>query len=161
MRLTARLICLTSVLTLALLAVADEAEARGRKDGARARSGSAHKQVTRTGPRGGQRTWTENRSWKRSQGRFESQRERTGPGGRTRTKDVQAERTETGYRRGTTWTDARGNQATRDATVNVDREAGVRNRDVEWVGRDGHTRTRQDTTTRTESGYPRASIFTD
>ncbi len=156
MRTMFRLLSVFSALALALLVVEGDAWAQGK----RARSGNSSKQVTRTGPQGGQQTWSQNRSWKRGGGSFESRRERTGPAGRTRSKDVEAVRTGDGYRKSTTWTDAQGRQATRDAEVVVDREAGTRDREVQWVGRDGAMRTRSDATRRTEDGYTRSSTFT-
>jgi hypothetical protein len=109
--------------------------------------------VTRTGPRGGQRTGSLNRSWQRGDGYFWSHRERTGPGGRTRTKDVQVERTETGYRRNTTWTDARGRQAWRDASLSVNREAGTASKTVDWTGPNGGTASRTKDVVRTGNGH--------
>ena len=117
-------LALASALFLVSLPLQRDAEAGGRHGrDVRARSGSAQKHVTRTGP-----------------------------GGATRSKDVRAERTETGYRRNTTWTDAQGRTATRDAEAVVDREAGTASKQVEWKGPDGATARRNTNVAKTETG---------
>lgn len=145
--------------TLALsLLVAGAAFAGGPQE--RPRSGSVSKQVTRTGPNGAQRTWTQERSFERGDGRYQSHTTRTGPGGRSRSKDVAAERTESGYERHTTFTDARGRETHRDAEVTLDREAGSRQKDVVWTGAEGNTLTRSSERVRTEDGYTRTTTLT-
>lgn len=154
----------TSILTafsFVLLVAAGAALAGGAKDQpARPRSGSVSKQVTRSGPAGAERTWSQQRSWERRDGSYQSQTSRTGPGGRTRTRDVDAVRTDAGSERHTTWTDAQGRQAHRDAEVTVDRESGTATRDVVFSGRDGQTSTRHDELIRTEDGHTSSSTLT-
>ncbi|MEM7281586.1 MAG: hypothetical protein AAF438_08155 [Pseudomonadota bacterium] len=83
-----------------------------------------------------------------------------GRDGQTRTANHTTTQTETGFERNSVLTDANGNQATRDAIVSRDTENGVRTRDVDYVGRDGQTRTVNDTTSRTEDGYERNTVLT-
>lgn len=76
------------------------------------------------------------------------------------TRHTERQRTDTGRTRQDTWTNANGKQATRDATVVNDKDAGTRTRDVQWTGPNGKTATREDVTTKTENGYTRDSTFT-
>jgi hypothetical protein len=104
MSIARRLPLALSVLCCAALA-ASVSGAREPRSGIQ-RSGSSHREVTRTGPNGG-----------------------------TRSKHVHAERTATGYTRDTTFTDAQGRTATRAAEVVNDRDAGTRTKTVEWTGK--------------------------
>lgn len=77
------------------------------------------------------------------------------------TRHTERQRTENGRTRSDTWTNGKGKQVSRDATVVNDREAGTRTRDVLWTGPNGQTATRQDVTTKTDDGYTRDSTFTN
>ncbi len=97
MSITRRLSLVVSTLAcVALMAAA--AGAREPRSGV-ARSGSAHREVTRTGPNGHSQTWQSDSSWQRGNGQFDRHTTQTGPRGATRSKDVHAERTDTGYTR--------------------------------------------------------------
>jgi hypothetical protein len=142
------------ILTLVLLLAADTAWAGGRSGGhggAVQRSAGAHHAGI----------GSQARSVQRGDGHFESHTTRTGPRGGTRTKDVVGQRTEDGRTRSTTWTDAQGRTASREATVTRDPAAGTRTRDVVLTGRDGQTRTRSTTVERTENGHTSATVLTD
>jgi hypothetical protein len=76
------------------------------------------------------------------------------------THNAQRTRTADGHTRHDEWKRANGRTATRDATVVNDRAAGTRTRDVVATGPNGKTATREDVTTRTDSGHTRASTVT-
>ncbi|MCX7065800.1 MAG: hypothetical protein NT024_14825, partial [Proteobacteria bacterium] len=65
-----------------------------------------------------------------------------------------------GHTRSTVLTDAQGRTATREATVVKDADAGTRERDVTYTGRDGSVRTVDDDLTRTDDGYQRSTVVT-
>ena len=117
-----------------------------------ARSGSAHREVTRTGPNGNAQTRQRDTTWQLGNGEYDRHTTSTGPAGATRSKDVHAERTATGHTRDTTFTDAQGRTATRAAEVVNDREAGKRTQTVQWTGRAGQTASRVTETQKTETG---------
>jgi hypothetical protein len=133
MSIARRLPLALSILCCAALA-ASVAGAREPRGGAQ-RSGSAHREVTRTGPNGNAKTWKQDTSWQRGGGKLDRHTTQTGPNGGTRSKDVHAERTPTGYTRDTTFTDAQGRTATRAAEVVNDRDAGTRTKTIEWTGK--------------------------
>jgi len=139
--------------------IAGVAGAREPRAGA-PRSGSAHREVTRTGPNGNSQTWQRDTTWERGNGELDRHTTATGPAGATRGKDVHAERTATGHTRETTFTDAQGRTATRAAEVVNDREAGKRTQTVEWMGRAGQTASRVSETQKTETGRQTTSDVT-
>jgi len=93
---------------------------------------------------------------------------------RTRTRDVQwqgpaggqgsrhdvTQRTDDGYTRNSTATNAQGQTATRNATVVNDAAAGTRSRNVTATGFNGGTRTADDDLQRTDDGYSRQTTVT-
>jgi|APFre7841882724_1041349.scaffolds.fasta_scaffold07593_4 hypothetical protein len=93
---------------------------------------------------------------------------------RTRTRDVQwqgpeggqgsrhdvIQRTDDGYTRSSTATNAQGQTATRNATVVDDAAARTRSRNVTATGFDGGTRTVDDDLRRTDDGYSRQTTVT-
>jgi hypothetical protein len=87
-------------------------------------------------------------------------RETTGPEGQTRNLDHQGTRSEGGYSGQTTYTDAQGRTATRDAEVNVDREAGTASKSTSLTTRDGRTVEKETNVVRTESGFESQTVVT-
>jgi hypothetical protein len=71
------------------------------------------------------------------------------------------QRTEDGYTRESTFTNAQGETATRSAVVVNDPESGTRTRDVTYTGVDGETRTVHDVAQRSDAGYTRDSTYTN
>lgn len=68
------------------------------------RSGSSHREVTRTGADGRSRTWQSDTTWQRGNGKFDRHTTQTGPRGATRSKQVHVERTDGGATRTSTIT---------------------------------------------------------
>ena len=60
--------------------------------------------MTRTGPNGNSQCWKRDTTWQRGDGQYDRHSTQTGPKGGTRSKDVHAERTETGRESTTTLT---------------------------------------------------------
>jgi hypothetical protein len=148
---------LSTVSCVALMA--DVAGARGPQGGG-TRSGSAHREATRTGPNGSSQTWKRDTTWQRGGGSYDRHTTQTGPKGGTRSRDVHAERTEMGHTRSTTFSDAQGRTATREAEVVKDREAGTRMHSVEWTGRGGQIASRVTETQKTETGRESTTTLT-
>ena len=156
----------------ALLAANAMADGRGGGAQAHRRDGSRHTETQRT-----ENGYTRNSTWTGENGRTATRdanvvndreagtrtREvtRTGPDGKTRTVNDVTTRTDDGHVRSTTYTDAEGRTATRDAVVKRDAESGTSTRDVNYVGRDGKERTVNEVTQRTENGHTRDSTFTN
>jgi hypothetical protein len=84
-----------------------------------------------------------------------------GPEGRTATRRDETTRTDDGYARRSTMTNAQGATITRDASVANDRAAGTRTREASTTLPDGRTRSLEDVTTRTDEGYVRNSTITN
>jgi hypothetical protein len=100
---------------LALVPLLAGAAAAGERQPTR--SGSSHREVTRTGPDGQSRTWKRDSTWQRGAGQYDRQTTQTGPNGAVRSLDVHAERTPTGHTRQTTYTDPQGRTRTREVSV--------------------------------------------
>lgn len=170
-----------------LLLAAGPAEARERRGGRVPKSGSAHREVTRTGPGGEPRTRTQDSTWQRGDGAWtrdtthtgpggrqgttqvEGQRSgdgwirsktSTGPGGRTATTNDELHRTEGGYVRDTTRTGANGGVTTRHAEGSYDPESRTFSKDVTTTLPSGKTLTQDVEVQRTEDGYTRDSVVT-
>jgi hypothetical protein len=79
----------------------------------------------------------------------------TGPNGNTASVDSVRTRTEDGFTRSTTVTNAQGETATRDLTVSRDKEAGTVTRDANYTTFDGREGSMTDVVQRTEDGYTR------
>ncbi|HSL70684.1 MAG TPA: hypothetical protein VK864_10615, partial [Longimicrobiales bacterium] len=77
----------------------------------------------------------------------------TGVDGQTRTVNDVTQRTDDGFTRNSTYTNAQGETATRSAVVTNDRADGTRTRDVTYTGVNGQVSTAHTVTTRTDSGY--------
>lgn len=75
---------------------------------------------------------------------------RAAAGNWTRTTETQ--RTATGYTRNSTVTNGKGETATRDVSVNRDRQAGTSTRSVDYTGFDGRSTSVDSTRTRTADG---------
>jgi len=82
--------------TLACVALAASVAGAREPRGGGSRAGSAHSELTRTGPNGQSRTWQRDTTWQRGGGVYDRHTTLTGPAGATRTKDVHMERTDTG-----------------------------------------------------------------
>jgi hypothetical protein len=76
-------------------------------------------------------------------------------------RSVERQRTENGHTRTDTRTGPNGRTATRDAVVTNDREAGTRTRNVDYTGPNGKTRSVDSVTTRTDDGLERSTTVTN
>jgi hypothetical protein len=83
-----------------------------------------------------------------------------GPQGQQATRHDVTQRTDAGYTRNATATNAQGQMAIRNATVVNNPTAGTRSRDVIATGFNGRTRTVNDDTLRTSDGYVRQTTVT-
>jgi hypothetical protein len=77
------------------------------------------------------------------------------------TRTTERQRTENGRTRKDTWTNAEGQNATRDAVITRDKEAGTRTREVDYTGPDGNTASVDRTRTKTEDGFTRSTTATN
>jgi hypothetical protein len=73
---------------------------------------------------------------------------------------VERQRTEDGYTRNSTFTNAEGQTATRNAVVTNDKDNGTRTRDVTYTGVNGKTSRANTVATRTDTGYTRNTTVT-
>lgn len=83
-----------------------------------------------------------------------------GPQGRTRSVDSVTTRSDDGFTRSTTVTNARGETATGELTVVHDREAGTRSVDIERTGFDGRSSSVHGESQRTAEGFTRETTVT-
>jgi hypothetical protein len=172
-----RVASLTLAFAFALLLATPDADARERQGRARvggaAKSGQAHRTVTRTGPDGTPRTSTHDSTWQRGGGKYTRDTvhtgpggkqgtthvegaktqdgrvrdvTRTGPGGKTATTHDEVHRTEGGYTRETTHTGPQGGVTTRNATGSYDAETKTWTRDATTTRPGGSTSKTQVTT---------------
>lgn len=102
--------------TLCCVALATSVAGAGEPRGG-ARSGSAHREVTRTGPNGNSQTWQRDTTWQRGGGQYDRHTTQTGPKGATRSKDVHVERTDGGRASTTTVTRRDGSTVQYQKTV--------------------------------------------
>jgi len=65
-----------------------------------------------------------------------------GPNGKTASRDTVTTRVDDGYTRNSTWTNARGEQGTRDVTATYNRATGTWSKDVKVDRPDGNARSR-------------------
>lgn len=79
----------------------------------------------------------------------------TGFDNKTRSVDSVATKTDDGFTRNTTATNAQGETATRDLTVSHDREAGTTTRSANYTTFDGRSGSKSDVIQRTDDGYAR------
>ena len=153
-----RVLCTLAAALIAAGSLPDQADARSRRGKGKApasqetRSGSVHRETTRTGPGGETRTRQKDTTWQRGNGQATRDTTWTGPNGKTATRQSEAQKTETGHTSHSTYTGPNGKTASRDATVVRDPEAGTRTKDVIWTRPDGSTTTRSTTVSRTPAG---------
>ena len=155
----ARALCTLAAALIAAGSFSHDADARRRGNAqprpaerSEARSGSVHREVTRTGPGGETRTRQRDTTWTRGGGQATRDTTWTGSNGRTATRHDEVQRTENGRTSHSIHTGPNGRTATRDASVVRDPEAGTRTKDVTWTRPDGSTTTRTTTLSRTPSG---------
>jgi len=79
----------------------------------------------------------------------------TGFDGKQRSVDSVGTKTEDGFTRSTTATNAQGETATRDLTVSRDKETGTTTREASYTTFDGRTGSMSDVIQRTDDGYTR------
>ncbi len=169
----------TGAVAVMLVTLAAPSEARGRA-AAGARAGAAAGAAQGHRPAGG--NWTRTTETQRTDtGRTRSDRWE-GANGATASRDVAVNRdrdagtktrestwtrpngqsgnattvstkTEDGFSRDTTVTNAKGETATRNVDVSRDRDAGTSTRSVDYTGFDGKTSSVDSTRTRTENGF--------
>lgn len=84
----------------------------------------------------------------------------TGPNGKQRSVHDVTQKTDNGYARNSTYTNADGESATRNAAVTNDKDNGTRTREVTYTGVNGKTATANTVTTRTDTGYTRDTTVT-
>src|SRR5262245_5287499 len=84
----------------------------------------------------------------------------TGPNGKQSSVHDVTQKTDNGYTRNSTFTNAQGESATRNAVVTNDRDNGTRTREVTFTGVNGKTATSNTVTTRTDNGYTRDTAIT-
>jgi hypothetical protein len=162
----ARILCALTAALIAAGSLPDQADARSRRGKGKApasretRSGSMHRETTRTGPGGETRTRQQDTTWTRGDGQATRDTTWTGPNGKTATRHTEVQRTGTGHTRHSTYTGPDGKTATRDASVVRDPEAGTRTRDVTWTGPEGGIATRRTETQKTEDGFQRSTTAT-
>lgn len=148
---------------VALLLCTPDADARermGRAQMGAAKSGQAHRTVTRTGPGGTARTSTHDSRWQRGDGKWTRDTVHTGPGGKQGTTHVEGARTASGYTRQSTHTGPGGGVTTRNATGSYDRATRTWTRDATTTRPDGSTATSHGERTRTEDGYQSTTTHT-
>jgi len=161
-----RVLCALAATLIATGSLPDQADARTRRGKGRPaasqqeRSGSVHRETTRTGPGGETRTRQKDTTWQRGNGQATRDTTWTGANGKTATRHSEAQRTETGHTSHSTYTGPNGKTATRDATVVRDREAGTRAKDVTWTGPEGRTATRHTEAQKVEDGVERSTTVT-
>ncbi len=161
-----RVLCTLAAALIAAGSLPDQADARSRRGKGKApasqeaRSGSVHRETTRTGPGGETRTRQKDTTWQRGNGQATRDTTWTGANGKTATRHSEAQKTETGRTSHSTFSGPNGNTATRDATVVRDPEAGTRTKDVTWTGPEGKTATRHSEAQRTEDGFDRTTSVT-
>jgi hypothetical protein len=181
---------LTLAFLVALLFAVPDADARERQGRARmgaAKSGQAHRSVTRTGPDGAARTSTHDSTWQRGGGKYTRDTVHTGPGGKTATTHVEGaktsdgrvrdvthtgpggktatthdeiRRTDTGYTRETTHTGPNGGVTTRSATGSYDPATKSWSKDVTRTNPSGSAATTHVEGQRTDDGYTRTTTHT-
>ncbi len=91
----------------------------------------------------------------RDAGQRSRRAEWSGPDGRQGQVDTVSQRTDDGFTRSTIATRSDGATATREMTVERDREAGTRSTGIERTGFDGRTSSSSSLTQRTDDGYQR------
>jgi hypothetical protein len=143
--------CLIALLLCVSGADARERTGRAHKGGAK--SGQAHRTVTRTGPDGTARTSTHDSRWQRGDGKWTRDTVHTGPGGKQGTTHVEGAKTENGYTRQSTRTGPGGGVTTRNATGSYDPASKTWTHDATTTRPDGSTATSHGTRTRTEDGF--------
>ena len=79
----------------------------------------------------------------------------TGPGGNTASVDSVRTKTDDGFTRSTTVTNAQGETATRDLSVTRDKDAGTVTREANYSTFDGRKGSMTDVIQRTDDGYSR------
>ena len=84
----------------------------------------------------------------------------TGPNGKQSLAHDVTQKTDNGYTRDSTYTNAKGQTATRNAVVTNDKDNGTRTRDATYTGVNGKTSTVDSVTTRTDTGYTRDTTVT-
>jgi len=84
----------------------------------------------------------------------------TGFDGRQRSVDSVSTKTDDGFTRSTTATNAQGETATRDLTVSRDKETGTTTREANYTTFDGRTGSMSDVIQRTDDGYTRNTLRT-
>ena len=162
-RLGTRLAGFTLSCLVALLLSAPGADARERMGRARmggAKSGQAHRTVTRTGADGAAHTSTHDTTWQRGGGKYTSDTLHTGPGGKQATTHVEGARTEKGYTRQSTHTGPNGGVTTRNTTGSYDPQTKSWNQDVTRTNPNGTTATTHVEGQRTDGGYTKTTTHT-
>jgi hypothetical protein len=84
----------------------------------------------------------------------------TGPDGKQASVHDVTQKTDSGYTRNSTFTNAQGESATRNAVVTNDKDNGIWTRDVTYTGVNGRTATSNTVTNRTDDGYTRDTTIT-
>jgi hypothetical protein len=84
----------------------------------------------------------------------------TGPNGKQNSVHDVTQKTDNGHTRDSTYTNGKGETATRNAVVTNDKDNGTRTRDVTYTGVNGKTSTVDSVTTRTDTGYTRNATAT-
>src|SRR5262245_10155259 len=139
---------------------ADDRERMGRARMGAAKSGQAHRTVTRTGADVTARTSTHDTSWQRGAGKYTRDTLHTGPGGKQATTHVEGARTENGYTRQSTHTGPDGGVTTRNTTGSYDPETKSWTKDVTRTNPYGSTATTHAEGQRTDGGYQQTTTHT-
>jgi hypothetical protein len=116
--------------------------------------------TTRTGAKGGQVT-SHSELVKTGEGSWERNTTVTGPKGNQVQGKIVGQKTEDGYTKTGTWTDAQGRTHTRDVDFSYDKENKSWKKSVTATGPDGQTRSKEITGQKTENGYTRNSTMTN
>nr|CBX27232.1 hypothetical protein N47_A12610 [uncultured Desulfobacterium sp.] len=85
---------------------------------------------------------------------------RSGPQGRSSSRNIATNRTGNGYSRNTTMTGPQGNTATRSAQGQWDTETKTWTKSVTSTGANGQSATRNTTATKTDEGYNSSTTMT-
>jgi hypothetical protein len=85
---------------------------------------------------------------------------RTGPGGQTASRNITANRTDSGFDKSTQATGARGNSATRSSQGQWDAATQSWSKNVTTIGANGQTATHSSTATRVDDGYSKTTTAT-
>jgi len=118
-----RVLCALAATLIATGSLPDQADARTRRGKGRPaasqqeRSGSVHRETTRTGPGGETRTRQKDTTWQRGNGQATRDTTWTGANGKTATRHTEAQKVEDGVERSTTVTRPDGSTTTRSTTV--------------------------------------------